>query len=111
MGKVKRIRFDDDGNISNVLFKGNLFGVNVKINEIELMQATGLKDKNGKEIFEGDILHGNDGEDFWDVVKYDKNDAVWIRESVYCSSMLYLYENTETPSIVGNIYENPEVLR
>lgn len=74
------------------------------------MQSTGLKDKNGKEIFEGDILHGNDGEDFWDVVKYNKDDAVWIRESIYYSSILYLSENTEPLSIVGNIYENPEVL-
>lgn len=82
-----------------------------EIEEVELMQSTCLNDKNGNEIFEGDILHGNDGEDFWDVVKYDNDNAVWVRESVYYSSSLNLSENVETLSVVGNIYENPEILR
>lgn len=37
-------------------------------NDINRMQSTGLKDKNDKEIFESDILYGNDGEDFWNIV-------------------------------------------
>lgn len=36
MGKVKRIRFDDDGNVSTVLFKGKDFGSNTKIDEMDL---------------------------------------------------------------------------
>lgn len=110
MGKVKRIRFDDEGNVTTVLFEGKLLGVNTKIDEIELMQSTGLRDKNGKEIFEGDILFGHAGEDFWEVVEFDTEEGKWIRRDIWYNSKLDLSENNEFMEIIGNIYENPELL-
>ena len=110
MGKVKRIRFDDDGNVTTVLFEGKLLGVNTKIDEIELMQSTGLKDENSKEIFEGDILFGHAGEDFLEIVEFDIEEGKWIRRDIWYNSKLDLSENNEFMEIIGNIYENPELL-
>ena len=118
MGKVKRIRFDDDGNANNVLFKGKEFGVNAKINEFELMQSTGLKDKNGKEIFEGDIV--TDGE-FARIVQYHQTLGFYMfdeegNERFFSdSATLEDFEEdakivSEILEIIGNVYENPELL-
>ena len=112
MGKVKRIRFDDDGNVSTVLFKGKDFGSNTKIDEIELMQSTGLKGKNGKEIFEKDILdykgrnvivkwHGSYASFIYEFVdELQKRKTEW--QPLYLS--YYKFE------VIGNVYENPELL-
>ena len=117
MGKVKRIRFQDDGNVTTVLFKGKDFGVNAKIDEIILMQSTGLKDKNGKEIFEGDVI----------AIEVDDTETP-INARVFQNSkigilMFHVFEdNEDVPmvellednsvafKIIGNIYENPELL-
>lgn len=117
MGKVKRIRFDDDGNVTTVLFKGKLLGVNAKIDEIELMQSTGLKDKHGKEIFEGDII--TNGIDIVDIKRHQTLGFYTIvdgRESFFGDSISIekfeedVEEFTQITEILGNIYENPELL-
>ena len=85
MGKVKRIRFDDDdGNMTKVLFIGKKFGVNENIDEIELMQSTGRKDTSENEIFTGDILkvtdkHGSK-ESWLEVVSYNEEKAMFVTE-------------------------------
>lgn len=80
------------------------------IDDKYLMQSTGLCDKNGKEIFEGDILYGYAGEDFWEIVEFDTEEGKWIRKDIWYNSKLGLSENNEFMEIVGNIYENPELL-
>lgn len=75
-----------------------------------LMQSTGLKDKQGKEIFEGDVLFGHAGENFWEIVEFDTEEGQWIRRDIWCNSKLGLSEYNEFMEIVGNIYENPELL-
>lgn len=112
MGKVKRIRFDDDGNVTTVLFYGKDFGTNTKIDEIELMQSTGLKDKNGKEIFEKDILDYNGRKG---IVKWHGSYACFIYEFVdelknRTAEWQPLYLSYYKFEIIGNIYENPEML-
>lgn len=82
----------------------------VFVDHLVIMQSTGLKDKNGKEIFEGDILYGYAGEDFWEIVEFDTEEGKWIRKDIWYNSKLGLSENNEFMEIVGNIYENPELL-
>lgn len=99
-----------DGN-TWIVDEDSVAGEWIMNNDINRMQSTGLKDKNDKEIFESDILYGNDGEDFWNIVEYDKENARWIRHDVYyTSSILDLSDGIESLKVVGNIYENPEIL-
>lgn len=112
MGKVKRIRFDDDANVTTVLFTGKDFGVNATIDKIVLMQSTGLKDKKGKEIFEKDILDYNGRKV---IVKWHGSYASFIYEFVdelenRVTEWQPLYLSYYHFEIIGNIYENPELL-
>lgn len=115
IGKVKRIRFDDDGNVTTVLFIGKKFGANEKIDEIELMQSTGLKDKNGKEIFEGDILavEADDGVIILKV-SWDDEHALFVIKTKKFNEETALAELVDDNSypfeVIGNIYENHELL-
>ncbi|MDU7553152.1 MAG: YopX family protein [Streptococcus parasanguinis] len=112
MCEVKRIRFDDEGNITTVLVKGEAFGSNAHLEEIELMQSTGLKDKNGKEIFEKDILDYNGRKV---IVKWHGSFACFIYEFVdelksRTAEWQPLYLSYYKFEIVGNSLENPELL-
>lgn len=81
---------------------------------IELMQSTGLFDKNGKEIFEGDILkvvdkyENNSGS--IEVVSYSEAQACFITKDI--DQNIYRLYNTLMfeVEVIGNIYENPELL-
>ena len=75
-------------------------------------QYTGLNDKNGNKIFEGDIvdfLDRSDG-DGYGVVRYDENETEFEFESDnICRSLgSYFPKNIE---VIGNIYDNPELLK
>lgn len=118
MGRVGEIRFDFDGSVSVVLFKGNYLDVSGPREKIILMQSTGLKDKNGKEIFEGDIV--TDGE-FARIVQYHQTLGFYMFDEEgnerFFSDSATLEDFGEDAKIVseileiiGNVYENPELL-
>ena len=81
--------------------------------EIEkVMQYTGLHDKNKKDIYDGDIIKYKDKTDNGiGLVRFHKAryEAVWIDKS-YLRKDLYFWAKKREIEIIGNIYENPELL-
>jgi len=77
------------------------------------MQFTGLTDKNGKEIYEGDVLKINLYDDEW-VTKVRDYNGTLVIDVEGCdwntTALSFLDDEAET-EVIGNIYENPELLK
>ena len=88
----------------------------VPASDFILMQSTGLLDKNGKEIFEGDIVKYESGcYTYTEEVAYNKIFAGFGVRDANANVILtfwVLAENIDLSSleVVGNIYQNPELL-
>lgn len=83
--------------------------------DIVLMQSTGLTDKHGKEIFEGDILSiETDEENVRVEVSWDSKHALFVFESKKYNekeALGELFEDNSYPfKIIGNIWEDGELL-
>jgi hypothetical protein len=78
--------------------------------DLNWSQFTGLKDKNGKEIYEGDVvkarLVGGDAGG-WYSVWFNALNACWMLSKDGTTEFSASFENLE---VIGNIYENPELL-
>ena len=94
--------------------------------DITLMQHTGLKDKNGKEIYEGDIVRGpsDSAVILQTLAKRNRRDQAiftveWLHPMadwpgfalVSKSEMERTYPRLNECEIIGNVWENPELLR
>ena len=81
----------------------------VSFDDVELMQYTGIKDKNGKEVYEGDIVILNDAEEENRcVVKYKYGSYILIDGDL--REDLSNVESHKFLEVVGNIYENKNLM-
>lgn len=82
--------------------------------DIVLMQSTGLRDKNDKEIFEGDILKVTNLSSWLEAVSFNEDKAMFVSKELKREieeTPLYDLFNTDIfeIEIIGNIYTNPEL--
>ena len=77
--------------------------------DIVLMQSTGFKDKNGKEIFEGDIIDSTDGF-LTGVIEFREYLGMFISDLVEYNNFERLCNVASSRKIIGNIWEDGELL-
>jgi len=85
--------------------------------DLEIMQFTGLLDKNGKEVYEGDII--NWGDNYPSVIEWSQETCQFVCHEYYPKTSKNAQEDrwhdipayTNEPEVLGNLYENPELLQ
>ena len=92
----------------------------VFVDHLVIMQSTGLKDKNGKEIFEGDIVRTTRflgrADEIGGFYEYEKDyvgvvkvlEGSWVIDTGIVA--VRLWSEIDESEVLGNIYENPELL-
>ena len=102
--KNRVIKFRAWHNVYKQMIDWQHLGMGAFNNEdYSMMQSTGLFDKNGKEIYEGDIL-----KDFTEIHRNTIKDVVIFEHGMFTMDSQMI---TNDAKIVGNIHENPELLK
>lgn len=105
MVQVDALVFDEQ--IIKATYKnGNVVKEDLK--NYVLMQSTGLTDKNGKEIFEGDIIDSTDGF-LTGVIEFRIGLGMFVSELVEYNNFERLCNVATSRKIIGNIWEHPEL--
>jgi len=84
--------------------------ITIPLDDIELMQYTGLKDKNGVEIYEGDILSRENNYENNCTIKWDNESCGFTINYIYYDEIYDMCEFWDDFEIIGNIHENHELL-
>ena len=112
-GSLSRMYQPDEVMVGNgdiwIIDEDSVAGEWIVNNDIHLMQSTGIFDRNEKEIFEGDILGTKDGL-LNGVVEYRSDLGMWTNSLIRYNNFERLCTVANSREIIGNIYENPELL-
>ncbi len=85
-----------------------------RLSDIIITQYTGLKDKNGNEIYDGDVVGVHDDEMQGKIISrvswHEKLGAWWLDGQYQFKEYLYEFDDSISLEIIGNIYENSELL-
>lgn len=105
---VSRINFDCE-TIEVDISSGNGDLVEYDFDEVILMRYTGLKDKNGVEIYEGDIIRDEQGVG---EIKFLLEHCAYFARTIkpHCYHYLLSDGQLHKTEIIGNIHDNPELL-
>lgn len=118
MGWVTLINYTHEGEVYEIIVDylhaeiDDSFNITLSPDNCELLQFTGFHDKNGKEIYDGDIIKSRlyplyDGHTH-DV--YFKDGDYRVRWTMFRLSEMFEHTHTGI-EVIGNIYENPELLK
>ena len=105
---VPRGRLDRDEHLIQTVKKSGKMGMLHCVDPSTVGQYTGLKDKNGKRIWEGDVLTV-DGEVGCFELKFNENTAMFIMDGDAIRASFNIF-GTDEVEVVGNIHDNPELL-
>lgn len=89
----------------NVIVDGKNETWDIKNDDVELLQFTGLKDVNGKDIYEGDILENRK---YRSIVKFAS--GKFLADVVGTINKFDLIGESHGSKVIGNVHENAELL-
>ncbi|WP_368490748.1 YopX family protein [Clostridium sp. BJN0013] len=91
------------------------FGIWYEVNHETIGQYTGLKDKNNREIYEGDILqvfYGKENTPLTTTKVYFDEEGYWDSKNLSEKNPFKVcYAGFDKCEVIGNIYSNPELLK